>query len=82
MSPTLSSPSPQLVEKVTEAFGSWESFNKEFTLRAGGHFGSGWVWLVVDTEGRLKVVETHDADTVLTNNLHPLLVCDVWEHAY
>ena len=47
-----------------------------------GHFGSGWVWLVTGSEG-LKVISTHDADdTLVREGLFPLLVCDLWEHAY
>ena len=52
---------------------------------AGGveQFGSGWVWLVSDPDGALRVLSTHDADDfVSVAKLTPLIVCDVWEHAY
>jgi Fe-Mn family superoxide dismutase len=45
------------------------------------HFGSGWVWLVV-SKGRLEVMSTHDAELPWLRGEMPLLVCDVWEHAY
>ena len=52
-----------------------------FLKEGAGHFGSGWVWIVADS-GQLKVITTHDADTPLKHGLAPLLVCDLWEHAY
>jgi Fe-Mn family superoxide dismutase len=45
------------------------------------HFSNGWVWLVLD-KGKLKIVDTHDADTPVAHGKKPLLVSDVWEHAY
>jgi len=45
-------------------------------------FGSGWAWLVRKGDGSLAIESTSNAENPLTRNLHPLLVCDVWEHAY
>ncbi|WP_295009552.1 Fe-Mn family superoxide dismutase [Sulfurimonas sp.] len=45
-------------------------------------FGSGWVWLVREPKGRLKVLKTDNARTSLSSHYVPLFVCDVWEHAY
>eukprot|EP01092_Planopodium_desertum_P013106 TRINITY_DN62403_c0_g1_i1.p2 TRINITY_DN62403_c0_g1~~TRINITY_DN62403_c0_g1_i1.p2 ORF type:complete len:107 (-),score=5.33 TRINITY_DN62403_c0_g1_i1:38-358(-) len=61
-----------------------KNFKREFDAVAGGHFGSGWAWLVLDTQkNKLAVVGTHDADNhVLSTQYVPLFVCDVWEHAY
>ena len=59
-----------------------DEFKKEFTAKAIGHFGSGWAWLVQDNAQKLKIVTTTNAQTPLADNLKPLLVCDVWEHAY
>jgi len=74
---------PSKVEvALTKFFGSLEEFKKEFTSRAVGHFGSGWAWLVQDENQNLKIVTTVNAATPLTDNLKPILVCDVWEHAY
>lgn len=67
---------------LSKAFGSIEEFKKEFTAKAVGHFGSGWAWLVQDENKELKIITTVNAQTPLGDNLKPLLVCDVWEHAY
>ena len=61
----------------------FDGFKKEFSLAATSQFGAGWVWLVVDEAGKLKVVKTANADNPLVLNLGtPLLTIDVWEHAY
>lgn len=75
-----SAPSP-LLEKINEAFGSFDSFKEQFVNAGLGQFGSGWVWLV-STAGKLEIVKTLNAETPLTDGKTPLLVCDVWEHAY
>lgn len=63
-------------------FASIDEFKKEFTAKAIAHFGSGWVWLIQNESGDLKIITTQNAQTPLTTNSKPLLVCDVWEHAY
>ena len=74
---------PAIVEAaLVKAFGSVEEFKKEFTTKAIGQFGSGWAWLVEDENQNLKIVTTSNAANPLTQNLKPILVCDVWEHAY
>lgn len=77
---------PYMPQKLKDAlmknFGSIEAFKEEFFAKAVGHFGSGWAWLVQDSNGKLKVVSTPNAQNTLADNLTPLLVCDVWEHAY
>lgn len=76
-------PMPAKVDAaLCKYFGSVEEFYKNFTAKALGHFGSGWAWLVEDENKNLKVVTTANAATPLTKNLKPILVCDVWEHAY
>ncbi|MFA7084768.1 MAG: superoxide dismutase [Arcobacteraceae bacterium] len=67
---------------LNKSFGSVEAFKKEFTTKALGHFGSGWAWLVQDENKELKIITTANAATPLTQKLKPILVCDVWEHAY
>ena len=52
-----------------------------FITEGVGHFASGWVWIVAES-GQLKVISTHDADTALKHPGTPLIVCDLWEHAY
>jgi superoxide dismutase, Fe-Mn family len=74
---------PAIVEAaLVKAFGSVDEFKKEFTAKAIGQFGSGWAWLVQDENQDLKIVSTSNAQNPLTENLKPILVCDVWEHAY
>ena len=75
-------PTGAIAGKIDEAFGSFEEFKTAFTAAAGGHFGSGWAWLVMNSNGGLEIVETHDAGNPLTDGLTPILTCDVWEHAY
>jgi Fe-Mn family superoxide dismutase len=75
-------PKGHLAEKVAEDFGSFDAFKKAFAVEAAGHFGSGWVWLVLKDK-RLAVVSYHDADTPLIHDgITPILTADVWEHAY
>jgi Fe-Mn family superoxide dismutase len=71
-----------VVDALTEAFGSVDEFKTEFTNKAVTHFGSGWAWLVKNSEGKLSIVTTANAQTPITDGLTPLLVVDVWEHAY
>lgn len=67
---------------INKTFGSFQEFQKEFDKEAVSHFGSGWVWLVIDSNSELKIISTHDAGNPIINGLKPLLTCDVWEHAY
>lgn len=81
VAPSAQSP---LGKQIVASFGSFEKFVEAFTAQANGHFGSGWCWLVYNAVSRkLEVVTTHDAISPLsTPQVVPLLVCDVWEHAY
>lgn len=68
---------------IDRDFGSLEEFKKSFKTAALSQFGSGWVWLVADQQGYLKIRATSNADTPVTDlTLTPLLTVDVWEHAY
>lgn len=82
LSNTPTNQSAYLTSKIDEKFGSLEDFKKEFVASAIGLFGSGWVWLCLDEENQLTIVATSNANTPLTTKLKPLMVCDVWEHAY
>jgi superoxide dismutase, Fe-Mn family len=82
MSPEPQSPGVELAKAIEEAFGDLASLKTAFVTEGVGHFASGWVWLVAEG-GKLKVISTHDADDTLTKSgVTPLLVCDLWEHAY
>jgi Fe-Mn family superoxide dismutase len=74
-------PGGDIAAAIDASFGSFDSFKTEFVNNGVGQFGSGWVWLVADGDS-LKVVKSANAETPLTDGLKPLLVCDVWEHAY
>jgi Fe-Mn family superoxide dismutase len=83
MSAQPAKPSSALASAVDGAFGNLEGLKKAFVTEGAGHFGSGWVWLVADLKGGLQVRSTHDAEDMVTQTeLTPLLVCDLWEHAY
>ncbi len=75
-------PDGSLMIAIERDFGSWEKFVEKFSASAIGLFGSGWCWLVADFAGQLKIVTTVNQDSPLSQNLIPLLTCDVWEHAY
>jgi len=74
--------SANLETMIINTFSSVDKFKEEFITKATTHFGSGWVWLVLDGAGALKIVTTVNAQTPLGDGLLPLLTCDVWEHAY
>ena len=63
-------------------FGSVEAFMKEFEQKGATLFGSGWVWLSADKDGKLVVTQQKNAENPVTMGLNPLLTFDVWEHAY
>jgi len=76
-------PTGPIADKINADFGSFDTFKQQFSDVAAGHFGSGWAWLVLGSDNKLKVVGTHDAGNPLREGLgKPLLTCDVWEHAY
>lgn len=74
-------PTGAIANAIDDAFGSFGDFKTAFAKAAGGHFGSGWAWLVKDGD-RLAILDTHDAGNPLTQGKTPVLTCDVWEHAY
>ena len=82
MTDRFSAPDRRLKAAIETAFGSQDAFADQFVEQGASQFGSGWVWLAAGPEG-LKIMTTHDADdTLIKDGLFPLLVCDVWEHAY
>ena len=70
-----------LKAKLVDAFGSVEAFVEEFVAAGTGQFGSGWVWLVIK-DGKLAIMKTANAENPVVHGATPLLVADVWEHAY
>ena len=75
-------PSGELASAIDAKFGSFDQFKEKFAAEAGGRFGSGWAWLVVDGNGDLKLYSTANQDSPLMNGDTPILGLDVWEHAY
>lgn len=68
---------------IRESFGSFDEFREAFTSSAVGNFGSGWTWLIKNSDNSLAILNTSNADTPLTDPaVMPLLTVDVWEHAY
>ena len=83
MSPnTNQKPSGKLAEDIEKQFESFDKFKKEFIDTGVKHFGSGWVWLCTDN-GKMKVQGfKNQSNPYIEKCRHPLLGCDVWEHAY
>lgn len=75
-------PSGEIAKAIDAQWGSFDAFKAEFDKVAAGTFGSGWAWLVKNTDGTLGLVSTSNSATPLTTDATPLLTCDVWEHAY
>ena len=75
-------PSGMLRRAIDEEFGSLDDLKRRMTTAATSLFGSGWVWLAADRDGRLYIISKQNAGTPLTDGLTPLLAIDVWEHAY
>ena len=75
-------PIGRLAKAIDTAWGSFENFRKEFEAEGVGLFGSGWVWLAADHNGKLSIIKEQNAGNPLTKGLKPLLSFDVWEHAY
>ncbi len=75
-------PDGNLAEAIEDAFGSFDAFQTAFNKAAATYFGSGWIWLCLDTEGELLITTTPGHDNPVMDGLMPLLVLDVWEHAY
>jgi Fe-Mn family superoxide dismutase len=75
-------PSGELASGIDQAFGSFDQFKEAFEAAGANRFGSGWAWLVVDTNGQLAVTSTPNQDNPVIEGQTPLLGNDVWEHAY
>jgi Fe-Mn family superoxide dismutase len=76
-------PSGPLAAAIDRDFGNLDAFREQFAKQAMGLFGSGWTWLAADTRGgKLEIINTPNAGNPLTQGRLPLMVIDVWEHAY
>lgn len=75
-------PLGHLAEAIDKTWGSFDEFKKEFSAAAVSLFGSGWAWLVKDTDRKLSIIKESNAGNPMTKDLTPILGFDVWEHAY
>ena len=75
-------PIGKLAEAIVRDFGSFEAFKDEFQKKGATLFGSGWVWLSADKDGKLIITQETNAANPIQKGLKPLLTFDVWEHAY
>ena len=74
-------PAGKIKKALEDSFGGLDDFKKAFKQAAVDQFGSGWAWLVAK-DGKLAIETTSNADTPIAHGRTPLLVADVWEHAY
>ena len=75
-------PEDALAAQIEKQWGSFEAFKAEFEAKGVGLFGSGWVWLSADEDGKLVITQEANAANPVQRGLKPLLTFDVWEHAY
>ena len=83
LSPKKQSCSGKVLKAIEKYFGSFSEFQKQFSDKSLAFFGSGWVWFVIDVKTKkLEIVCTGNQDTPLSLGKKPILVIDLWEHAY
>ena len=75
-------PTGQIADAIARDFGSFDTFKEEFQKKGASLFGSGWVWLSADADGKLLISQESNAANPAQCGLTPLLTFDVWEHAY
>lgn len=79
---TTTMPHGKLKDAIVKTFGSLEEMQKQLKTAATGRFGSGWAYLVCNSDGQLEIMSTPNQDTPLAVGSCPVLIVDVWEHAY
>ncbi len=75
-------PSGELLFLIEQSFGSFDKMRKQMDNEAKLLFGSGWVFLAMDKNGKMQVMSLHNADNPVRHGLIPILIIDLWEHAY
>ena len=75
-------PTGNLASAIQQVFGSFDAFKTAFNDAGTKRFGSGWAWLVLDTNRKLQVISTANQDSPLMSGMYPVMGNDVWEHAY
>ena len=82
MAPASQNKEKPIPESIIKKWGTIDKFKEELSSAALTIFGSGWAWLIVDTNGELKITQTQNQDCPLSSGQNPILCLDVWEHAY
>lgn len=82
LTPNAGAPTGALADAINKKWGSLDAFKKAFQDAGVAQFGSGWAWLVKNTDGSLEIVTTSNALNPWQQGKIPLLTADVWEHAY
>ncbi|MGL1903029.1 MAG: superoxide dismutase [Fibrobacterales bacterium] len=82
LTPSKTEPTDSLLEAINASFGSVDTFKEQFSTAAATNFGSGWTWLVKNSDESLEIISTSNADTPIKKGAQVLLTIDVWEHAY
>ncbi|HEX2395192.1 MAG TPA: superoxide dismutase, partial [Bacteroidales bacterium] len=86
LTPSGKSPSQEFISLIERDFGSFDAFRKKFSDVAHSLFGSGWIWLIADTSGKLSITSTSNHDNPVMDIAevrgYPVLCLDLWEHAY
>lgn len=83
LTPQRQDPPAELKQAIEAKWKSFDAFRDEFLSKGENHFASGWVWLCQGADAELALVDLHDAQTPIVDaGVTPILVCDVWEHAY
>lgn len=75
-------PTGKSAEAITQSFGNFDNFMKEFSNSAVNNFGSGWTWLIKTKDGKVAIENTSNAGCPLKDGKTAVLTIDVWEHAY
>ncbi|MEL6502178.1 MAG: superoxide dismutase, partial [Cyanobacteria bacterium J06623_1] len=75
-------PTGEIAEAIASTFGDFATFQTEFNTAGKKQFGSGWAWLVMNSDGTLEVTSTPNQDSPLLAGQYPIMGNDVWEHAY
>lgn len=76
------SPSGELLFLIEQSFSSFDKMREQMDNAAKLLFGSGWVFLAMDSNGKMQVMSLHNADSPIRHGLSPILTIDMWEHAY
>ncbi len=75
-------PEGVLADAIDRDFGSYNQWKEQMKQAAASQFGSGWAWLVTDKDGKLSIVQTANQNVPDLSEVPPILLVDVWEHAY